>query len=223
MQIRSTSDITNDQGIKALVYGGAGAGKTVLCSTAPNPIILSAESGLLSLQKFTLPYITVNTYEDLNDAYLWVTGSNEAKQFGTICLDSVTEIAEVILTDLKRQHKDPRKAYGEVQDQMIGLIRSFRDLTGKNVYFSAKEEGTKDGLTGAIKYGPMMPGNKLPAQVPYFFDEVFQLFVYKDDEGKDLRALRTARDAQFEAKDRSGKLDAWEPADLNHVFKKIVS
>ena len=68
----------------------------------------------------------------------------------------------------------------------------------------------------------MMPGQKLGQQIPYFFDEVFQLFVYQDPNTKqEIRALRTKKDAQFEAKDRSGALDEWEQPDLTAIFKKI--
>ena len=35
--------------IKALVYGASGVGKTTFGATAPNPIFLSAEGGLLSV------------------------------------------------------------------------------------------------------------------------------------------------------------------------------
>lgn len=224
MQLQSTAHIASSQGVKVVVYGGAGSGKTVLCATAPRPVILSAEKGLLSLKSHNLPYIEIVTYDQLVEAHAWVMNSAEAKQFDTICLDSVSEIGEVVLADLKKRHKDPRKAYGEVQEQMIALLRSFRDLEQKHVYFAAKEEALKDGLTGAITYGPMMPGTKLPQQLPYFFDEIFQLFVYTDPSTKEeTRALRTAKDAQFVAKDRSGKLDPWEAPNLSDIFTKIMN
>lgn len=222
IKLQSTSTISANQGIKAVVYGPAGAGKTTLCATLPSPVILSAEAGLLSLRKANLPFIVVESFDALVEAYNWVMKSAEAKQFQTICLDSVTEIAEVILCDLKTKNKDPRKAYGEVQDQMLSLLRDFRDLKEKNVYFSAKQDKIKDDSTGAIFFGPMMPGSKLPQQLPYFFDEVFQLQVFTDPQTKtETRALRTKRDHQYEAKDRSGTLDLWEPADLGYVFEKI--
>ena len=62
-----------------MVYGGAGVGKTVLCSTAPNPVIISAEAGLLSLRDFDIPYVSVTKYEDLVDVYKWMASSAEAK------------------------------------------------------------------------------------------------------------------------------------------------
>jgi ABC-type transporter Mla maintaining outer membrane lipid asymmetry ATPase subunit MlaF len=41
-------------GVKNLIYGGAGAGKTVLMATAPMPVLISAESGALSLRQSNL-------------------------------------------------------------------------------------------------------------------------------------------------------------------------
>lgn len=218
----STQNVGTEQGVKCLCYGGAGVGKTTLCATAPRPIILSAEAGLLSLRKHNLPFISINTFAELEECYNWVMKSKEAANFDTICLDSISEIGEVVLADLKLKNKDPRKAYGEAQEQMLGLIRSFRDMPRKHVYFTAKMEKVKDEGTNLMLYFPMMPGNKLPQQVPYFFDEIFQLDVFKDPQGQPFRALRTQRDNQFEAKDRSGNLDFWEPPNLAHIFEKIM-
>lgn len=220
--IKNTAEVTVN-GIKAVVYGPAGSGKTSLCATAPNPIILSAESGLLSLRGVELPYIEISDYKGLEEAYTWVMESAEAKQFDTICLDSLSEIGEVVLSDLKKHYKDPRQAYGDVQDQMLSLVRNFRDMPEKNVYFSCKEEDNKDGTTGLIMFRPMMPGTKLPNQIPYFFDEVFRMTLYTDPQTKEeTRALMTKGDQKYVAKDRSGSLDLWEPPDLSHVFNKII-
>lgn len=223
MKIQSTGNVVTN-GVKCMVYGQAGSGKTVLCATAPNPIILSAEAGLISLQWANLPYIQIDTVAELHEAYNWFASSKEALQYETCCLDSISEISEVILAQQKELNKDPRKAYGETQDQVLALIRAFRDLPGRNVYFSAKQEAIKDGITGAATYGPMLTGNKLAQHVPYFFDELFQLFVYVDPQTKqETRALRTKTDNQYVAKDRSGKLHDWEPPNLNEVFNKIIA
>jgi hypothetical protein len=209
-----------DNGIKVLVYGNAGAGKTRLCATAPNPVIISAESGLLSLRDTDIPVIEVRSMADLHDAYA-VVSEGDGKDFEWVCLDSLSEIAEVVLTAEKALTKDPRKAYGELSDQMTQLVKAFRDLPGRNVYMSAKLERQKDEATGAVLYAPSMPGQKLGQALPYLFDEVFALRVEKDAEGKPSRWLQTASDLQYLAKDRSGALDLFESPDIAALAAKI--
>jgi|TARA_R110000744_G_scaffold17537_1_gene47415 hypothetical protein len=216
----TTTNRASEQGVKMLVYGKSGMGKTKLCATAPTPLILSAEAGLLSLRAYDIPVLEINTTGDLTEAYNWIRDSAEAKQFQTICLDSISEIAEVVLAHAKKQVKDPRQAYGELIEKMGATIRLFRDLKGFNVYMSAKEAYEKDE-SGVMSYMPSMPGSKLGAGLPYYFDEVFHLSVGKTPEGVEYRYLRTQPDFNTIAKDRSGALDLIEAADLNNVITKI--
>jgi len=219
INLRNTNDVAT-HGVKILVYGQAGAGKTFLIKSLPNPVILSAEGGLLSIKDSNLPFLQIENMQTLKEAYEWATNSDEAKQFESIALDSLSEIAEVVLSAEKVTAKDPRQAYGEMQDQMTKLIRAFRDLPGKHVYFSAKVEKAQDEM-GKLLYYPSMPGNKTGQQLPYFFDEVLALQVGKDQEGTTQRALLTESDGQWVAKDRSGKLSVWEMPDLNNIINKI--
>lgn len=210
-------------GVKILCYGRAGMGKTTLCATAPTPIILSAEAGLLSLRQYDIPVIEIRTIDDLQDAYQWATESAEAAPFETICLDSLSEIAEVVLSNAKRTSKDPRQAYGELIERMGVTVRAFRDLSGKHVYMSAKQESIKDETAGTTTYGPSMPGSKLGGQLPYMFDEVLRLTVGRTPDGTEYRYLQTRPDFQSEAKDRSGALAAMEEPNLTTVINKILN
>jgi len=207
-------------GVKLLVFGAAGAGKTSLIKTLPNPIIISAEAGLLSLVGEDLPYVEVSSMATLREAYEWLAGSDEARGFESVAVDSISEIAEVVLNYEKKIAKDPRQAYGAMQEQMTDLIRAFRDLPGRHVYMSAKLEKSTDEM-GKVFYAPSMPGNKTGQQLPYFFDEVLALRVEKDADGVPQRALMAHPDGLWTAKDRSGRLDAWEAPDLGAVIRKI--
>ena len=209
-------------GIKVLVYGRSGVGKTYLARTAPNPIILSAESGVLSLRDVAIPMIHIQTVQDLTEAHQWLEKSAEARQFQTVYIDSISEIGEVVLANAKAVVKDPRQAYGELIEKMTMTIKGYRDLAGKNVVMAAKQEPIKDELTGIVQYGPSMPGSKLGPQLPYLFDEVFRLGIGKTKEGVEYRFLQTAPDLQYDAKDRSGALDSVERPDLSFVFSKIL-
>ena len=219
INVKTTGSLAAN-GVKVLVYGQAGAGKTSLIKTLPSPIVLSAEGGLLSIQDADLPFIEITSMTELQEAYTWLTSSDEAKAYKSVALDSISEIAEVCLNTEKKVTKDPRQAYGAMQEQMADIIRAFRDLPGRHVYMSAKLEKTQDEM-GRVLYSPSMPGNKTGQALPYFFDEVLALRVEKDGDGNTQRALMCDSDGLWLAKDRSGKLDAWEAPDLSAVIAKI--
>jgi hypothetical protein len=224
VKVITTDQISASAGVKCLVFGGSGIGKTVLCGTAPNPIILSGEKGLLSLRKKKTPAIEFTNVIELNEAFSWVTSSKEANQYWTVCLDSVTEVAEVVLAHLIKTvgKTDPRKAYGELIPVMSTIIRQFRDIPNKHVCVIAKAEAFKDELSGMTLFGPSMPGKQLGPGLPYFFDEVFALRMGGTNQ-QTYRYIQTQPDLQYTAKDRSGELAIMEPPDLNQIFTKILA
>jgi hypothetical protein len=218
ISVKTTGSLSAN-GVKMLVYGQAGAGKTSLIRTLPDPIVLSAEGGLLSIQDADLPYIEIASMDDLKEAFEWMS-TPEGLKFKSVALDSISEIAEVVLNHEKKIAKDPRQAYGAMQEQMADIIRAFRDLPGRHVYMSAKLEKSTDEM-GRILYAPSMPGNKTGQSLPYFFDEVLALRVEKDADGNTQRAIMCDSDGLWLAKDRSGKLGAWEAPDLGEMIAKI--
>lgn len=218
INLQSTSTVKSSS-IKMLVYGQAGSGKTSLIPTLPTPVILSAEGGLLSIAGSDIPYIAVNSMDELREAYTWLVGSDEAKAYDSVAIDSISEIAEVCLGKEKAIAKDPRAAYGEMQTTMAEAIRSFRDLP-KHILMTAKLEKAQDEM-GRVLYSPSMPGNKTGQSLPYFFDLVLALRVEKDAEGVSQRGLMCDSDGLWQAKDRSGKLDQWETADLGAIIAKL--
>ena len=220
INLKNTNEAAGN-GLKVLVYGQAGAGKTHLIRTLPDPIILSAEGGLLSLQDCNIPYVEVNGLGELGEVYQWLAQSDEAKRYKSVALDSISEIAEVVLNKEKSVTKDGRAAYGNMNDRMTQMIRAFRDLPGRHVYFSAKMERVQDD-TGLLLYMPSMPGKTLTQSLPYFFDEVLALRLVQDEEGNTRRALQCQGDMSWQAKDRSGRLNTWEPTDLGGIITKIA-
>lgn len=227
----TTSAHAVGHGIKSLVHGLSGAGKTRLITTLPAPVAIgSAESGTLSIAGQALPMVELKTLADLQDFYFWASSSAESRQFQSLALDSVSEIAERILGVEKGLTKDPRKAYGEMQDKVAANLRLFRDLPGKHIYFSAKTQ-LMEMPDGTHMYFPLMPGKKMSNEVPYYFDEVFYLGVAEFDQQPvkpggaitkvQYRYLQTRRTPIFEAKDRSGALNEMEEPNLSKIFVKI--
>lgn len=220
--IQTVADVTAIKGVKTFVYGASGAGKTYAIGRLPNPIILSTEDGLLSLAKEhpQLHCMSITNYAQMTEALQWATASAEAKQYSHLVLDSFSDLAEILLASLKPTVKDPRQAYGETNETILKICRMIRHLD-RDVYMTSKEGQIVDA-DGIAKFGPLFPGKALAMQVPYFFDEVFQLVINTDPATNErTRWFRTAGDMQYVAKDRSGRLDLWEPADLNAVYTKI--
>ncbi len=220
IKLTTTRQAAALNGVKVCVYGASGAGKTCLAATTGgNPIIISAEAGLLSLRGLEIPVIEVSTMPDIMEAYSFLT-SPEGMQYDWVCIDSISEIAEVVLATEKKATKDPRQAYGALADQMHDLIRAFRDLP-RNVYMAAKQERQKDEMSGAMLYGPAMPGQRLAQALPYMFDEMLCLRAEANAEGEIVRFLQTQPDFTRQAKDRSGALDQFEQPDLAAIAGKI--
>lgn len=214
VNLKSTSACA-PAGVKTLVYGAAGTGKTTLIAGMPTPLILSAESGLLSLQGSDLAYIEVSSVGDLREAYKWLVGSDEAKRFESICLDSISEIAELTLATSLATNKDGRAAYGALNTTISEVVRVFRELPLHVLLIAKLDKGTDE--LGRITYSPGMPGQKLSQSLPYFVDEVLALRVTTTGE----RELLCQPDSLWLAKDRSGRLDRLEPPDLGALIKKI--
>ena len=226
IKFTSTKEATGKY-VKCLVYGNSGIGKTMLASTAPSPIIISSESGLLSLQDFDIPVIMVENHLDLKQALDFVKTSPKAEKFETVVLDSLSDIAESCLDYFRKNpennNTNPQAAYGLLADKLLPLIKGFRDIPNKNVYFIAKITVMADEYTGINKYAPMMPGRVLPNALPYLFDLVMPMRSAKNDKGDIVRFLQTVEDPQYIAKDRSRRLSQTEPANLSVIFEKAVN
>lgn len=227
-QITTIKEAVDSTGLKCLVHGPAGAGKTVLCTTTGAPektLIISAESGLLSVEDFSddgYRVGKVECFDDLKKAYDML---RQDCPFEWVCLDSISEIAEQVLSYEKKHHKDPRAAYGNLYEKMIDLLKDFRDLPC-NVYMSCKQYAREEDLGNdakRTKLVPGLPGKKLTENISYLFDEVFALRVERDGDGP-FRVLQTQPDGQYECKDRSGKLDVLEyTISLEYIYNKIKS
>jgi phage nucleotide-binding protein len=205
---------------KILVYGAAGTGKTTFAASLPGKkLIASAEKGLLSLRgSSSIDVVEIETIEDLDDVVSLVAGGDH--DYSWLVVDSLTEIAELILSTEKEAAPDPRQAYGELQDQMGVAMRRLRGLQ-IGVYVTAHEARVDDTVVvGRVLFRPSMPGKKLAEAVPHVFDSIFRLVV----EG-DLRSLITRADGKTSAKDRSGKLMPREDAGegLGVVVEKMLS
>lgn len=206
--------------VKCLIYGKTGVGKTPLGATAPRPIILDTDDGLLSIADLDLPVLEVRSLEDLEESYEHLKSKKYRKRFDTIIIDDITELLEIILEDLKEKHKDLRQAHYALSGVSIPWVRKIRKLP-YNIVMLAKAKPIE--LDGEIVYRPSVPGQKLMDKLPYMFDEVLALRLYDEDEER-FTYLQTQPSDSWDAKDRSKKLNTdMEEPNLKKIFDKILS
>jgi len=215
------SEAVQKQGLKMLVYGPAGAGKTVLCSKTNEPtLIISAEAGLLSIKDApnTIQIAEVRSRRDVEEVLTYLKTEGPPPW---VCIDSISEVAETVLAEEMKNTKMPMKAYGELNAVMTDLIKAFRDLPNANVLMTCKQARAKDDSAGQMLYEPGMPGQKLGAAIPHYFDLVCAMRIFKNNDGDLEHWLQCNRDEQYDAKDRSGRLDLFEQPSLAAIKKKI--
>src|SRR5262245_16845975 len=91
-----------------LVYGEAGAGKTVLCGSASEveemaPVLfIDVEAGTLSLRAFypRVEVVRVESMADMNNVFMALRQGEGG--YKTVVLDSLTEIQKFSMNDIMR-------------------------------------------------------------------------------------------------------------------------
>lgn len=235
MKITNTLDIGINN-LKILVIGESGAGKTSLALTIEEPIlIISAESGLLPLRKKSMdvfdlsiddngaPIIKEKRYDRVKEAYVYLQTIEARNKYKWVFIDSLTEVSQNLFEMLQLEFPEKDKnweLYRENLRRIRGLIKSFRDLPWYNVVFTVLSSVEKDQDNRRF-IGVSMVG-AMAKSIPAYFDEVFYLHVDRDESsGVTKRMLITEMSDRITAKDRSGTLNKYEPADLGYVYKKI--
>jgi len=207
-------------GVKALVYGPPGSGKTPICATAPAPILCASEPGLLSLRSSNIPVWEAYTPQEIDEFYRWLFSSVEANQYLTVCVDSLSQQAELILTQELGRNRDGRKAYGEMSRRMMEHINSLYFTKGKHTYLICKQGQTD---TTPVEKTPYFPGKDLSVKIPHLYDEILHLDNHNVPGQGVVQAFRTKSTFDARARDRSLKLAEFEPPNLTNLFNKILN
>lgn len=222
IKIKKTKE--NIVNVKLLIYGEAGIGKTRMVSTAPNPLLISSEKGLMSLKDEDIDYINITSLQDIEDTYNYLVSDSESlNKYDTYCLDSISDLAEIILHEFMENERDGRNAYGKLGNIGLDLLRRFRDISSKHLYFIAKMVREEDEYTGIPTWRPYMPGKTLINSLPHMFDILAPLRKNETEDKKIIYTyLQIKPDIQFMSKDRSNKLDEIEEPNLTKIFNKIL-
>lgn len=209
-------------GVKALVYGGAGSGKTPIFNTAPRPVLMVCEPGMLSMRNSTVPAWEANTVPKIEEFFKWFFESAESRNYDTLGIDSVSQMAEIILEDKLKIISHGLKAYGEMATAVMKNINKLYYFPQKHLYLIAKQMTVDE--SGVQKRKPYFPGKDLNVKIPHLFDLIMHLGLHNIPGVVGAqKAFCTAETIDLLARDRSGRLASYEPPNLTDIINKAMT
>ena len=161
-----------------------------------------------------------------------------------VFVDSITDLTRQAMAWAKTRPEalsertgkpDTRGAYGLLAREVIGLLKHLQHAPGRTVIFVGILEKVVDDMN-RVTWQPQMEGGKAARELPGIVDQVLTLGLFTQETGED-GAVTWQHDPEkgkarrlvcqsgnpwgLPAKDRSGKLDLTEPADLGALLTKI--
>lgn len=214
--LKPARDFAIQFGAKCIIYGGAGTGKTPLISTAPRPVLLAVEPGLLSMKSSTVPTWVAPTKARIDEFMKWFEGSAEAKNFDTLAIDSISQMCNIALDESTSKHGLAQ--YGDMADYIMPYLKRLYYTKQKHLYLIAKEELTSDN-----KRRPSFPGRFLPIEIPHLYDGIFRLARVPIPNVGETLAFQCNPSMDVTARNRTGTLSDFEPPNFNDLVKKMLS
>lgn len=229
MNFKPIGQLGAQRGIKAVLYGPPGTGKTPMAASLTNAVVAAHEPGLLSVRGLNTPAIELFTAQDVREFYKWVFGSTEIQKYDTLVVDSVSQLAEILLREHQSTTSHGMQAYGKMAEEVLEIISELFFMPSINVVLIAKHStetitmrrGLEEVTVELAK--PYLPGRKLGIDVPHLFDEIWYAHKTTIPGVGPTTAIQTQHSETAVARDRSGKLAPLEPPNLNQIFAKINS
>jgi AAA domain len=218
--LRPAKDFANMFGVKSIIYGPPGSAKTPLINTCPRPLLLACEPGLLSMRGSNVPTFAAFTATLVDEFMKWFFNSNERKNFDTIAIDSVSHMSELYLVDALKNNKHGLKAYGEMATKTLEQLNGLYFSQNIHTYLIAKEAAIDDNGVRIRK--PYFPGQQLMVEVPHKFDLIMRLAQHNVPGVGQTRAFRCIGSLEEMARDRTGRLNEFEPPNFSDIVKKAM-
>ena len=227
---KPAKDFAIQFGVKAVVYGRPGSGKTPICvETAPQPFLLASEPGMLTLRRSNCPTYPAFTAAKIDEFFLWWFSSHESRQFNTLIWDSASQGMEAYVDfELSKGNKSGGdahglKAYGNAARATMKHLSGLYFQQQKHVVLITKLNVAD--MNGGQYRRPYFPGKDLNIRVPHLFDLVMELGMFNVPGvmPSPTRAFSTAETFDAMGRDRSGTLGVFEPPNLATIFAKCLA
>lgn len=215
-----TPDTAGEKGLKILLYGASGSGKTYMAGTFPDPIFLDLEDGmrtLLPMGRRILRYPkdpkqTVTDLGQVRQFYKLVRDVDPTTApFKTIVIDSINELQVLVLKNLlgkyqaTRQYDDqPTMAdYGKLARDMQNTVRWFIQLPYHVVFTAVAVEAKYED----DKISPAFIGQKTGPDIQRMMDIVGYCHTVQKKKDDPVQHVVGFEDTpRYVAKDRTGRL-----------------
>lgn len=219
--LRPAKEFAISYGMKAIIYGPPGSAKTPTLNTAPRPVLLACEPGLLSMRNSNVPTFLGYDAKAIDEFFEWLFKSSETKNFDTVGIDSITQMAEHYLTAAEKTNKHGLAAYGEMANRSMAQLDGLYFTKYKHTYLIAKEIATETNRIMLRK--PYFPGKELPVKIPHRYDAILRLATHNVPGRGQLRAFRCNASIDEDARDRTGMLNEFEPPDFAALVSKAMT
>lgn len=222
MKIISASErLANKAGIKGIIVGPAGIGKTSLLYTLDpdKTLFVNAEAGELSVQEWGGDMVRLRTWQEARNLAAAVGGPNPAfsatdpysvahyeaikaefdlSKYETIFIDSITEISRVCFS-WARQQPDAFNRNGDPDTRgAYGILGREMVAWLKQFQHAPRVNVWLVGLLNSVKddFGRLqhvmqVEGSKTALEAPGITDQVVSMVQFTPDEGKPYRAFVT--------------------------------
>lgn len=223
-------DTVGQKGLKVLLYGQSGVGKTRMAATAPKPLFLDLESGLRStlsvkpvLRYPADPREEVTSYAQVVEFFNLVK-KEKNPTWETIVIDSLNELQVLItqytvskFSDVKRQYGDQLTMadYGKANRDFMKIIRLFLKLP-YNIIFTAISSSRE--LEDDQVY-PKFVGKQVGPDLQRMMDMIGYCHAKRMPDGSSQHYVSFKITPGYVAKDRLGIVEKDIPNDFSILIE----
>lgn len=226
--LKAAGEHANNFGVKAIIYGPAGSAKTPILNTAPRPVLLATEAGLIGMKGSTIPTYEAYTSQRVDEFFKWFFQSTETKAFDTLGIDSGSQVADIYLnaalsgTSKQGNKKHGMAAYGEMATNTMEHLRTLFYTKQKHVYMICKEQIADVDYQSLRR--PYFPGQQLPVDVPHLYDFILRLAKTNVPgmAGEQL-AFQCNGTMNIMARNRTGNLNDFEEPHFGKLVQKVMT
>lgn len=220
LEIVKAGEMKTEKTLNVLIYGPPGVGKTFFSSTSPSPLILSIESGDMTINDSSINATisrNCNTVDKVRESIQYAI----KHKFKTIVIDSLTRYSEIFLEETLKnagREKATWDDFGSVSKHIQKLVWS---LQGKdiNTIFICHEKDIEEA--NGICKRPSLQG-KLVQSIPGICDVV----AYLQSDTKGERKISVNANPLWYAKHRvppKYQIKEMLPNDFSVLYDKVVN